>query len=78
MRIRQPKIVISFHTTADAIRFEKLAAQDGINGKLIPAPREITADCGLAWSSPVVEKESLLTMIRTNCLEVEGIHELSL
>lgn len=78
MRIRQPKIVISFHTTADAIHFEKLAMHGNISGKIIPAPREITADCGLAWSSPVMEKENLLSLIQAEHLEVEGIHELSL
>jgi hypothetical protein len=42
-------LVIAFHTTAAALAMERLCRRDGIPGRLIPVPREITADCGMAW-----------------------------
>ncbi|WP_367565227.1 DUF3343 domain-containing protein [Lacrimispora sp.] len=53
MRKKELKIVISFHTTAEAIAMEAECQKDEIPGRLIPVPRQISAGCGLAWSMPV-------------------------
>lgn len=49
MREKQEYMVISFHTTAEAIATEKFCKQRNIPGRLIPVPREISAGCGIAW-----------------------------
>lgn len=54
MRVREKKeyVVFTFHTTASAMAMEKLCQTRGIPGRLIPVPRSITADCGIAWAAP--------------------------
>ena len=52
MRKRQARAVVTFHTTAEAMATERLCREQGIPGRLISAPRELTADCGIAWSGP--------------------------
>lgn len=49
MRIKKDYIVLSFHTTVEAMAWEKHCAEAKIPGRLIPLPREISAGCGLAW-----------------------------
>ena len=49
MRERKTWLVVTFHTTAAAIGMEKLCAARGLAGRLIPVPRALTADCGMAW-----------------------------
>lgn len=49
MRAKRPYIVLSFHTTVEAMAWEKHCTQAGIPGRLIPLPRELSAGCGLAW-----------------------------
>lgn len=49
MRERKQYMVLTFRTTAEAMAMEKKCGQQGIPGRLIPVPREITAGCGLAW-----------------------------
>ena len=49
MRPKTQKLVITFHTTAAAMAMEKLCHEQGLPGRLIPVPRELTADCGMAW-----------------------------
>ena len=46
MREKKLWLVITFHTTAAAIAMEKLCRAKGLPGRLIPVPRELTADCG--------------------------------
>ena len=53
MRPKTLKLVVTFHTTAAAMAMETLCKAQSIPGRLIPTPRELTADCGMAWCAPV-------------------------
>ena len=57
MREKHPFIVLSFQTTVAAMEWEKRCMETGIPGRLIPLPREISADCGLAWRMRLEEWE---------------------
>lgn len=69
-------LVVSFYTTSAAMETEKRCRQQEISGKLIPVPRHITADCGLAWRSQPEEKETLQALLSD--LDVEGWYEMEL
>ena len=64
MREKKPALVITFSATADAMGMDRLCAREGLPGRLIPVPREISAGCGLAWKAPV-EAEEVLTRAMT-------------
>ena len=51
MREKEEKLIITFHTTSAAIAMEKHCKANGLPGRLIPVPRSITSDCGMAWAS---------------------------
>lgn len=53
------RLVITFYTTAGAMAIEKLCKANGIAGRLIPVPRELTSDCGLAWSMKPSDRQRL-------------------
>ena len=44
MRKKELKLVVTFHTTADAMAMEKACRQRDVPGRLIPVPRSISAD----------------------------------
>ena len=46
---KREKVVITFHTTTDAMAMESLCITRQLPGRMIPVPGAITADCGLAW-----------------------------
>ena len=47
MRKKEPKLIITFHTTAEAIAMEKLCKENQKSGRMIPVPREISAAAAL-------------------------------
>ena len=49
MREKKPALIITFSTTTDAMGMEQFCGRNGLPGRLIPVPREISAGCGLAW-----------------------------
>ena len=71
MREKKLWLVITFHTTAAAIAMEKLCRAKDLPGRLIPVPRELTADCGMSWRAEVQDRAALDFLQETG---VEAIH----
>ena len=59
LRAKKPALIVTFDTTTAAMAMERFCAEQGLPGRLIPVPREITAGCGLAWMAPPEEEERL-------------------
>ena len=53
---KEPKVIITFHTTAGAIELERSCKAEKIPGRIIPRAQELSARCSLAWCSPEGEK----------------------
>ena len=75
MREKKLWLVITFHTTAAAIAMEKICRAKGLPGRLIPVPRELTADCGMAWRAGTEDRAALAALAEREALEVDGFYE---
>lgn len=75
MRAKELKLIITFHTTADAMGMEKACKEAKAPGRLIPVPRAISSGCGLAWCANLEEKDLLLEVMGKVGLKEEDIHE---
>lgn len=78
MKPKTPHIVVTFHTTAEAMATEKACKNADLPGKLISAPRSITADCGIAWSGPAKTAPQLKALILSEAIEIDGYYEMML
>ena len=76
MRTRSPRVVVTFHTTAEAMRAEQVCKVNNLAGKLISAPRSLSADCGIAWSAPLDVRDALAAALAAALVEMAGFHEL--
>lgn len=72
------RLVLTFYTTADAIATERLCKEKQIPGRLIPVPRELTSDCGMAWSTAPEERSLLEEALKKEKIEVAAWTELML
>ena len=75
MRKKELKLVVTFHTTADAMAMEKACRGKNAPGRLIPVPRSISAGCGLAWCAAPAEREAILSVMEEAGIESEALHE---
>ena len=55
---------------------EKYCGENHINGRLIPVPRQLSADCGLAWRMEPAEYEQKKEQIHTFGIETDQSVEL--
>lgn len=78
MRAKTPRVVVTFHTTAEAMATESLCRRKELAGKLISVPRCLTSDCGIAWSAPAELRETLETELAAAGIDAAGFHTLTL
>ena len=75
MRAKELKLVVTFHTTSEAMAMEKACKANGVPGRLIPVPRLISAGCGLAWCAELDEREQISDIMRQVGIQEEDMHE---
>jgi len=68
------KSVVLFHSTAHAIRAEKMLLQAGFKIKMIPTPRQISSDCGMALRFDRAEQERVAATLAEKRVPINGIH----
>lgn len=76
MRRKQLRLVVTFSTTVAAMEMERYCLENGIPGRLIPTPRQITADCGLAWSAPPEAECAVFQAAQSGSIELAGTFQL--
>lgn len=75
MKKKELKLVVTFHTTADAMAMEKACKENEVPGRIIPVPRAISAGCGLSWCAELSDREEIVSMMNAAGIEEEEIHE---
>jgi hypothetical protein len=68
--------VVLFYTTSAAMRAEKVLKKAEISVKLIPTPRELSSDCGIAMRFSWAQVENVRNSLDSAGVEVAGIHQI--
>ena len=73
MRQKKDRILVTFGAAAEAIAAERACLEEGLPGRLIPLPREISAGCGFVWSAPPRQEERLRRLMEQKKIQYEAI-----
>lgn len=68
------KLIITFHTTTEAMAMEAACKAAGADGRLIPVPRIISAGCGLAWCARPESEASLRALMAQSRIVCQDVH----
>ena len=66
--------VVLFHSTAHAIRAEKVLVQSGFEIKMIPTPRQLSSDCGMALRFDRQEERGVAKALKGKNVPIAGIY----
>ncbi len=69
--------VVLFHTSSSAIRAEKILTRARVAVKLIPTPRELSSDCGIALGYQSAARMHVAELLNGARVEIAGIHQWS-
>jgi hypothetical protein len=68
--------VVLFYTTSAAMRAEKVAKQAGLDVKLVPTPRQLSSDCGIALRFNREEGDDVRSVLEEARVEHDGLHKI--
>jgi hypothetical protein len=69
--------VILFYTSSAAFRAEKMLLKEGISAKLIPTPRELSSDCGIALRFDYSRAAFARELLQSAHVEFSSIRQLT-
>ena len=68
---KEVKLIVTFYTSSEAMATERVCREAGIDGKLISAPRNLTADCGISYATDVENQEKIEELLKEKKVEYE-------
>lgn len=71
------KCLATFDVTSMALMFEKQCRSAGLDVRIIPVPRQISASCGLACSYPCDRENEIMRLCGKNKIEISETHHMT-
>lgn len=75
---KEKYLVITFDTTTQAYKMEKLRREDDLNGRLIPLPKVISAGCGASFATKNFNREFWINYMNEKKVIYSGFYEVEL
>ncbi|NIV29957.1 MAG: DUF3343 domain-containing protein [Anaerolineae bacterium] len=66
--------VVLFRSSSHALRAEKVLQGAGISVKMIPTPRQLSADCGMSLRFDRADEEQVACVLAEHEVPINGIH----
>ena len=66
--------LISFFASHHAIRAETVLKRNGLAAQLIPGPKELSPNCGVALRFHYVQRENALAVLAAQSVRIDGVH----
>ena len=67
--------LVTFYASHHAVRAEKVLKKQGLMVMLVPGPRDISPNCGVALQFEYRFAEQVRGVLRQNKIQIEAIHE---
>jgi len=66
--------LVTFYASHHATRAEKVLKKNGLNAMLVPGPREITPNCGVAMQFEYRFTDRVRDLLAQSKVQIEAIH----
>ena len=73
--VKENDYVAIFHSIHRVLKAEKILKQASVDFLLIPVPRQLTSDCGLALRFSPETRDELLEVLAANDLSPVELHQ---
>ena len=66
--------LISFFGSFHAVRAESVMKRDGLAAQLIPGPKELSPNCGVALRFDYDQREHVVALLLSKRVQIESVH----
>jgi hypothetical protein len=67
--------LISFFASHYAIRAELVLRRNGLASRLIPGPKDLSPNCGVALRFQYAQRENVLAILAAQKVQVDAVHQ---
>jgi len=67
--------LISFFASHHAIRAETVLKRDGLEARLVPGPRDLSPNCGVALRFDYAQRDRACATLAAKGVRIDGVHE---
>jgi hypothetical protein len=67
--------LISFFASHHAIRADVVLKRSGLPSRLVPGPRELSPNCGVALRFQYAQRDEVLAVLASKHVQIDGVHE---
>ena len=68
--------IVSFNSTHQAIKCDKIFEKNNMDYAVLPTPREITQSCGISIKFSIVNIDDIKKIMNENQIEYKGIYKI--
>jgi hypothetical protein len=66
--------LISFFASHHAIRADFVLRRGGFASRLVPGPRELSPNCGVALRFEYADRDKALPLLASSKVQIDGVH----
>ena len=66
--------LISFFASHYAIRADTVLKRNGLASRLVPGPKDLSPNCGVALRFEYAQREDVLAILATKKVRIDGVH----
>jgi len=66
--------LISFFASHHAIRADAIMKRHQLPARLVPGPRELSPNCGVALRFEFADRETALPLLASHKVQIDGVH----
>jgi len=66
--------LITFFGSYHAIRADTVLKRDGFAAQLIPGPKELSPNCGIALRFEYAQRDNVLAVLTAKHVRIDGVH----
>jgi hypothetical protein len=67
--------LLSFFASHHAIRADVVLKRSGLPSRLVPGPRELSPNCGVALRFHYAQRDEVLAVLASKHVKIDGVHE---
>jgi hypothetical protein len=72
--MKQAYAYVVVYSTSHALHIEKILAQQQIDCKLVPVPRQLSSDCGVCVRITADQSQTVEQIVVDTGIEIEGVY----
>ena len=66
--------LISFFASHYAIRADTVLKRSGVASRLVPGPKDLSPNCGVALRFEYAQREDVLAILAAKKVQIDGVH----